>query len=192
MRSEIGKLELDRTFEMRENYIKDLVNSASSKWGIECMRYEIKDINPPDQIRRSMELQAESERIKRSMILKSEGEKQSVINVAEGNKQALILNGQGKAAQITQEAKAIVESINMLASSKTDDSSLKLKLTERYIAAMEKIMSKSSIVMLPNSGAEGSFVQTITTGMKLYENLIQKGGAGKIAEQASLGQNITD
>ncbi len=78
MRSEIGKLDLDRTFEERESlntHIKTSLNEASQKWGIECMRYEIKDIKPPDEIRRSMELQAESERIKRSKILNSEGER---------------------------------------------------------------------------------------------------------------------
>ena len=90
MRSEIGKIELDRTFEERETLnveIKQALNEASGKWGIECMRYEIKDIKPPDEIRRSMELQAESERIKRSKILNSEGERQSKINIAEGIKQ---------------------------------------------------------------------------------------------------------
>lgn len=78
MRSEIGKLELDRTFEEREHLnvnIKKSLNMASEKWGIDCMRYEIKDIKPPEQIKRSMELQAESERIKRSKILNSEGER---------------------------------------------------------------------------------------------------------------------
>lgn len=72
MRSEIGRLVLDRTFEEREHLntnIKKALNEASGKWGIECMRYEIKDIKPPEQIKRSMELQAESERVKRSKIL---------------------------------------------------------------------------------------------------------------------------
>lgn len=103
MRSEIGRLDLDRTFEERESLnvnIKEALNEASSKWGIECMRYEIKDIKPPDEIKRSMELQAESERIKRSKILNSEGERQSKINIAEGIKQAAILDGQGNASKI--------------------------------------------------------------------------------------------
>jgi regulator of protease activity HflC (stomatin/prohibitin superfamily) len=64
------------------------------------MRYEIKDIKPPEEIRRSMELQAESERIKRSKILNSEGERESKINIAEGIKQAAILEGQGEASKI--------------------------------------------------------------------------------------------
>jgi regulator of protease activity HflC (stomatin/prohibitin superfamily) len=103
MRSEIGKLDLDRTFEERESLnveIKEALNEASSKWGIDIMRYEIKDIKPPDEIRRSMELQAESERIKRSKILNSEGERQSRINIAEGIKLAQILDGQGNASKI--------------------------------------------------------------------------------------------
>jgi len=103
MRSEIGRIDLDRTFLERESlnaHIKTSLNEASAKWGIECMRYEIKDIKPPEEIRRSMELQAESERIKRSKILNSEEEKQAKINIAEGIKQAAILEGQGASAKI--------------------------------------------------------------------------------------------
>lgn len=100
MRSEIGKIDLDRTFEERTSLnfnIKKSLNSASEKWGIECLRYEIKDIKPPEQIKRSMELQAESERIKRSKILHSEGEMRSKINVAEAIKKEYILSGEGAA-----------------------------------------------------------------------------------------------
>ena len=74
MRSEIGKIVLDRTFAERDNLntqIKGSLNSASNKWGIHCIRYEIKDIKPPIEIKRSMEFQAEAERIKRSKILQS-------------------------------------------------------------------------------------------------------------------------
>lgn len=136
MRSEIGKLELDRTFEERESlntHIKQSLNEASRKWGIDCMRYEIKDIKPPESIKRSMELQAESERIKRSKILNSEGERDARINQAEGVKQSSILNGQGKAEQIIQEARGICESLEKLASSLSEGAgqdALRLKLTE--------------------------------------------------------------
>ena len=80
MRSEIGKLELDKTFQERQSLnimIKQALNEASEKWGIDCMRYEIKDIKPPEPIKKSMGLQSESERVKRSTILESEGQKQS-------------------------------------------------------------------------------------------------------------------
>jgi regulator of protease activity HflC (stomatin/prohibitin superfamily) len=103
MRSEIGKLDLDTTFLERETLntkIRKALNAASEKWGIECMRYEIKDIKPPQQIRRSMELQAESERIKRSKILESEGIRQSMINIADGDMQQWILEGEGEASKI--------------------------------------------------------------------------------------------
>jgi regulator of protease activity HflC (stomatin/prohibitin superfamily) len=80
------------------------------------MRYEIKDIKPPEEIKRSMELQAESERIKRSKILNSEGERESKINIAEGIKQAAIFQGQGQASEILQEARGICESLEKIAS----------------------------------------------------------------------------
>jgi len=118
MRSEIGKIDLDRTFEERESLnslIKHALNIASEKWGIDCMRYEIKDIKPPEEIKRSMELQAESERVKRSKILNSEGERQSKINIAEGIKQSAILEGEGKASRILQEARGICESLDKIA-----------------------------------------------------------------------------
>ena len=118
MRSEIGKLVLDRTFEERNSlnaHIKHSLNEASKKWGIDCMRYEIKDIKPPEQIKRSMELQAESERIKRSKILQSEGEMLSRINIAEGIKREEILDGEGQAQAILQESKSLCESLNSLA-----------------------------------------------------------------------------
>jgi regulator of protease activity HflC (stomatin/prohibitin superfamily) len=119
MRSEIGKLELDRTFEERDSlnsHIKLSLNQASEKWGIDCMRYEIKDIKPPDQIKRCMELQAESERIKRSKILQSEGEMLSKINIAEGIKREAILNGEGQAQTILQEAKSLSEALVSISS----------------------------------------------------------------------------
>jgi len=89
MRSEIGKLDLDKTFQERASLnvnIRQALNEASEKWGIDCMRYEIKDIKPPEPIKKSMGLQSESERVKRSTVLESEGQKQSIINIAEGQK----------------------------------------------------------------------------------------------------------
>lgn len=94
MRSELGKLTLDKTFEEREALnalIVAGINEAAAPWGIRCLRYEIRDINPPENVRRAMELQAEAERRKRAQILDSEAEKQSDINVAEGHKRSVIL-----------------------------------------------------------------------------------------------------
>lgn len=155
MRGEIGKLELDRTFAEREslnNNVREALNQAVDQWGISIMRYEIKDIKPPSEIKRSMELQAESERIKRSQILTSEGTRQSKVNEAEGIKQSNILEGEGEAAEITQEARSIVESLDNIAASLVDgagenavirEEAIRLRLTERYLGAMTNVLDKA-------------------------------------------------
>lgn len=100
MRSEIGKLTLDKTFEERETLNENIIRSIEkevSDWGIHALRYEIKDIDPPDVIQNSMNLQANAERMKRAQILQSEGEKIANINVAEAGKKAAILEAEGKA-----------------------------------------------------------------------------------------------
>lgn len=98
MRSEIGKITLDRTFEERQNLNAAIVKSIhkeTSEWGISAMRYEIKDIVPPDNIQHSMILQAEAERKKRANILTSEGDRQANINIAEASKSAAVLQAEG-------------------------------------------------------------------------------------------------
>eukprot|EP00343_Euplotes_focardii_P012634 CAMPEP_0205833092 /NCGR_PEP_ID=MMETSP0206-20130828/48736_1 /ASSEMBLY_ACC=CAM_ASM_000279 /TAXON_ID=36767 /ORGANISM="Euplotes focardii, Strain TN1" /LENGTH=295 /DNA_ID=CAMNT_0053139175 /DNA_START=116 /DNA_END=1003 /DNA_ORIENTATION=+ len=180
MRSEIGKIELDRTFEEREalnHKIRETVGDAGRVWGIECMRYEIKDIQPPEQIRRSMELQAESERIKRSKILNSEGDRQAIINIAQGDKSAAILRAEGDANKTLQEAKSIVMALTTIAESIKDDDemiSLKLKLTEKYLEAMDGIMETSKIVVLPSNGGSNDLTSQIATGIQLYKDIADK------------------
>jgi regulator of protease activity HflC (stomatin/prohibitin superfamily) len=119
------------------------LNNASDKWGVDCLRYEIKDIKPPEQIRRSMELQAESERIKRSKILHSEGEMRSKINIAEAIKNELLFEGQGEAAKITNEAKSLCEALNNIATAIDvgglaggDSQALRLRISEQYLEAV--------------------------------------------------------
>jgi regulator of protease activity HflC (stomatin/prohibitin superfamily) len=184
MRSEIGKIDLDRTFEERETLnakIRVTVGHASEMWGIECMRYEIKDISPPEQIRRSMELQAESERIKRSKILNSEGERQALINIAEGDKSAAVLEGEGVATKIMQEARAIVEALENIAQAIEKDEkmvALKLKLTERYLETMADILDKSKLIVIPPSSQNGNSDMTrqIALGLNLYKNIMDGSG----------------
>merc|ERR1719310_1546502 len=99
MRSEIGKMTLDKTFEEREAInlsIVTSINEAASAWGIQCLRYEIRDIIPPASIKQAMEMQAEAERRKRAEILTSEGDRQSEVNLAEGKRQSAILQAQGE------------------------------------------------------------------------------------------------
>ena len=107
MRSEIGKIELDRTFESRENVNISIVNSideASSPWGIKLTRYEIKNIEPPQTIREAMEKQMRAERVKREQIALSEGDKQAKINRAEGDKQEAIKKSEGERIRMENEA----------------------------------------------------------------------------------------
>lgn len=127
MRSEIGKIELDRTFEEREilnaNIVK-VINEAAINWGLQCMRYEIKDITPPASVKEAMELQVAAERKKRAQILDSEGDRQSEINIAEAKKRKLILESEGskqaeinkaeaaKQSQVLASEATMVESVN--------------------------------------------------------------------------------
>lgn len=109
MRSEIGKLTMDESFEERERLNANIVNAinhAAQTWGIQCMRYEIKNINPPTTVLKAMELQVAAERQKRAEILDSEGKRQSQINIAEGFKQETILKAEGQQRQVLLNAEA--------------------------------------------------------------------------------------
>ena len=187
MRSEIGRLELDRTFEEREilnTNIKAALTNASAEWGLEVLRYEIKDIKPPNEIKRSMEFQAESERLKRSKVLASEGEKQSIINVAEGYKQSKILEGQGKAELITQEARSVVETLKSIGESlkrdgkELSEEALRLRMAEYYVKAMHEIFSEANIVVLPKhienevNSANPLNSTTVAAAMAIYKSML--------------------
>lgn len=109
MRSELGKITLDKTFEERESLNANIVrsiNDASQAWGITCLRYEIRDITPPVSVKAAMDMQAEAERRKRASILESEGEREAAINSAEGSRQSIVLKAQGEAQAIVARANA--------------------------------------------------------------------------------------
>lgn len=111
-----------------------------------------------------MELQAESERIKRSKILNSEGERDSAINAAIGIKQSLILEGEGQAQQILQEARSIVESLDQIASAlegedgNLNEGALRLRLSQQYVSALSKIYDEAKIIALPQDSS-GSYTE---------------------------------
>lgn len=114
MRSEIGKLKLDDTFEERETLNRNIVNSIeleAREWGIAALRYEIKDIEPPNNIQKSMILQAEAERKKRASILASEGDKLAAINIAEAEKTSQVLRAEGTAESLILQAKAQADAL---------------------------------------------------------------------------------
>ncbi len=168
MRSEIGKLKLDKTFEERESLNHSIVttmNQAATNWGIQCMRYEIKDIQPPKSILQAMELQVAAERQKRANILESEGKRQSQINMAEGEKAQVVLNSEasltdqvnrakGEAEAIIAVAEATAKGIDVVAKSIQNDGgsdAVSLKIAEQYVNAFSKLAKESNTVLLPSN-----------------------------------------
>lgn len=168
MRSEIGRIELDKTFEERENLntqIVSAINEAAVPWGVQVLRYEIKDINPPRSVLDAMERQMKAEREKRAAILESEGIRQSKINIAQGQKQARVLAAEAeKSEQILRaegEAQAIVgvaqaqakalEVIGQTAATDEGQKAIQLDLADKAIEAKKAIAKESSVILLPDS-----------------------------------------
>lgn len=172
MRSEIGQMTLDKTLAERNQLnasIVQAINEAAQNWGILCLRYEIRDIQPPDLVVKAMHSQVSAERQKRAQILESEGSRQSAINRAEGEKRGAILASEGQRQERINlaigEADAQVAKANATATAilcvseaiqKGGDSAVKLMLAERYIEAFSQLAQKSTTLMLPGSFGQGS------------------------------------
>jgi regulator of protease activity HflC (stomatin/prohibitin superfamily) len=189
MRSEIGKLKLDKTFEERESLNHSIVttmNQAATNWGIQCMRYEIKDIQPPRSILQAMELQVAAERQKRANILESEGKRQSQINIAEGEKAQIVLNSEasltdqvnrakGEAEAIIAVAEATAKGIDVVAKSIQNSGgsdAVSLKVAEQYVNAFGKLAKESNTILLPSNleNATGFIAQAMT----IFDNVKSK------------------
>ena len=175
MRSEIGKIELDKSFEERESLninIVNAINMAAEPWGVQVLRYEIKDIEPPRTVLEAMERQMKAERDKRATILESEGNRQSAINVAEGAKQAQVLAAEAdKLEQILQaegEAKAIIavadaqakalETVGKVADTNEGQKAIQLDLAVKAIEAKHAIAKDSTVVLLPENSSNASSI----------------------------------
>lgn len=190
MRSEIGKLTLDKTFEERETLNANIVtaiNQAAQAWGIQCMRYEIKNITPPSSVLKAMELQVAADRQKRASILESEGKRQSQINVAEGRKQEVVLASEGsmtdqvnrangEAQAILAVADATAKGIEMVAAAITKaggEDAVALRVAEQYVAAFSKLAQESTTVLMPaNPGDAGGMVaQALTVFNSIRQNV---------------------
>jgi regulator of protease activity HflC (stomatin/prohibitin superfamily) len=186
MRSEIGKIELDKTFEEREALninIVSQINEAAEPWGVQVLRYEIKDIEPPRTVLDAMERQMKAEREKRAAILESEGERQSAINVAEGEKRSKVLAAEAdKAEQILRaegEAQAIIavadakakalEVVGSVAIEEKGQKAIQLDLAEQAIAAREAIARESSVVLLNDS--QSSPANIVAEAMTIINSL---------------------
>ncbi|WP_017444160.1 SPFH domain-containing protein [Gayadomonas joobiniege] len=182
MRSEIGKIDLDKTFEERDmlnSKIVESINQASESWGVAVLRYEIKDITPPATIMDAMESQMKAERERRAKILESEGEKQAAINIAEGQKQARVLAAeaekqeqvlaaQGEASAIMAVADAQAQALTVVgksAATEEGQKAVQLDLASKAIEAKQAIAKESSIVLLPDNGTEAANIVAQATSI---------------------------
>ena len=160
MRSIIGKMDLDKTFEERELINKGIVTAvdcASEPWGVKVTRYEVKNIVPPKSIKDAMEKQMRAEREKRALIAESEGDKQAKINRAEGEKQELIKHAEGKAFEIATVADATAAGIAAVAKSIGEKDGLEavnLRVAEKYIKEFGNIAKQGNTLIIPSNMAD--------------------------------------
>ena len=184
LRSVVGKLELDKTFEERDTINHAVVNSldaAAMNWGVKVLRYEIKDLTPPKEILHAMQAQITAEREKRALIAASEGRKQEQINIAvgqkeasiaksEGNKIADINQAQGEAAAILAKAEANAEAIRKIAAAIESQGGLQavnLKVAEQYVAAFAEIAKAGNTIVVPQNLSDiAGLVTAATTVLK--------------------------
>lgn len=187
LRSEIGKMELDKTFESREEINRQVVSvldEAGRTWGVKVLRYEIKNLTPPETILRAMQAQITAEREKRALIAKSEGQRQEEINLAEGVKQAAVLqsegqkiaainNAEGEARAITTIADATAAAVRTVANAMNEPGGLNaanLKVAELYIQAFGNLAKTNNTMIVPGNVADVatlmSTAMTVLNGMK--------------------------
>ena len=184
LRSEIGKIELDKTFEERAHIntqVVDELDKATDPWGVKVLRYEIKNINPPHDVLAAMEKQMRAEREKRATILDSEGVRDAAINTAEGDKQKVIKESeatkqqqineaQGEAAAITTVATATAEGIRMVAEAINAPGgyqAVRLRVAEQYVEKLGMLAKENNTMILPANLADVSSI--IATAMNVIK-----------------------
>jgi regulator of protease activity HflC (stomatin/prohibitin superfamily) len=189
MRSAIGKLVMDKSFEERDylnTQIVAAINEAATTWGIQCMRYEIRDITPSTTILKAMEAQVSSERQKRAEILESEGKMQSMINIAEGNKKGVVLNseaemmdkinkakGEAEAIQLVAEATAIgIEKIAHAILQNGGTEAVSMKIAQQYIDAFQHIAKDGNTIIIPSD--VGNVSSMVTQAMTIFDQVKAK------------------
>ena len=166
LRSVIGRMELDKTFEERDQIntnVVGVVDESAQNWGVKVLRYEIKDLTPPSEILRAMQAQITAEREKRAVIATSEGKKQEQINLAtglreaeiarsEGEKQAAINRAQGEAAAIIAIADANAEALRKVGqaiSEQGGSDAVNLKVAEQYVSAFSELAKTGNSLIIP-------------------------------------------
>lgn len=189
MRSELGKISLDKVFRERESLnvsIVESINKASEAWGITCLRYEIRDIKLPTRVQEAMQMQVEAERKKRAAILESEGMREADINVAEGKRQARILASEaerqeqinkasGEAQAILAIAEARAKGLELVARplrTKDGQNAASLNVAELYVQAFKKLAQKGNTLILPSN--VGDVTSAVSQAMAVYNHLSKK------------------
>ncbi|XP_076757826.1 stomatin like 2 [Xylocopa sonorina] len=187
MRSELGKIALDKVFREREGLnvcIVESINKASEAWGITCLRYEIRDIRLPQRVQEAMQMQVEAERKKRAAVLESEGVREAEINIAEGKRLAQILASEaakqeeinkasGTATALVAIAEARAKSLQLVANALnlTDaKNAAAYSIAEQYVKAFNKLAKVNNTIILPSNVADVSSL--VTQAMTIYKQVM--------------------
>ena len=182
LRSEIGKIDLDRTFEERGTINASVVmelDKASDPWGVKVLRYEIKNINPPQDVLSAMEKQMRAEREKRAVILTSEGERDARINEAEGGKQQVIKESEASKQQKINEAEGEAEAILTVATATAEglrrvadalqttggDRAMQLRIAEQYIEEFGRLAKAGNTFVVPSNLSDIASMIALATGI---------------------------
>ena len=190
LRSVIGRMELDKTFEERDainNNVVSAIDEAAMNWGVKVLRYEIKDLTPPAVILQAMQQQITAEREKRALIAASEGKKQEQINLgtgareaaiaqSEGEKQAEINKAEGQAAATLAIAKATAEALRTVAAATQTEggmTAVNLQVAEKYVDAFGKLAKENNTLIVP--GNLGDMSGMIASAMKIVEGAKKAG-----------------
>ncbi len=205
LRSAIGKIELDKTFEERETLNRQVVSAideAAQNWGVKVLRYEIRDITPPQTVMEAMEKQMRAEREKRAEIAISEGDRQSRINraeglmteairISEGEKQKLINEAEGNARQIELIAGATAKGLSDIAialSKEGGETAARLRVAEQYVEQFGRLAQESNSLILPTD--LGNIASLVATAMSALDQNRNGGGTSKKA--LGTGKQTTD
>ena len=198
LRSEIGKIDLDRTFEERDTInarVVDAVDRAAEPWGVKILRYEIKDITPPASVRDALEKQMRAERERRAVVAESEGERQARINVSEGDRQETInlseaeklkqINeAEGRAQEIKLVAEATAAGIRDVASALTENGgreAVNLRIAEQWVSQFGQLAKTNNTMIVPAQlGDVATLVSTVMKSMETMDaSSTEEGASGK-------------
>jgi len=196
LRSEIGKIDLDRTFEERatinSNVVREL-DKATEPWGVKVLRYEIRNINPPADVLQAMEKQMRAEREKRAVILTSEGDRDAKINQAEGDKQRVIKQSEASRQQQINEAAGEAEAILAVATATAEGlrrvadavssaggrEAMQLRVAENYVAQFGNLARTSNTLVIPANVSD--IAGMIAMAMKVFDQSRAQGGTAPAA-----------